>query len=83
MDCYKAVKWKSGSIYESVVPKCKAFQDEWDEGFQEGIQESKKQVEELIKCLIRDNKVGELERVVSDSEYQEKMIKEYGLDQVG
>ena len=49
-------------------------------GVIEGKNEGKEIVNRLILCLIRDGKQEEIEKVVSDSTYQEEMIQYYGLD---
>lgn len=58
---------------------CKAFEDERLEGKQEGIQAGMERINELIRCLIRDKRSDEIERVVSDKAYQNMVIKEYNL----
>ncbi len=79
MGCCRLVKVKPKREWGSVVRKCKAFEDEWEEGFQEGFQKGSKLIGELIRCMIRDNRADELGRIVSDSEYQEMVLREYGL----
>ena len=54
---------------------CKAFEDEREEGRQAGID----CINELIKCLIRDKRSDEIERVVSDKAYQGMVMMEYNL----
>lgn len=59
---------------------CKAWNDHKMSGVIEGKNEGKEIVNRLILCLIRDGKQEEIEKVVSDSTYQEEMIQYYGLD---
>ena len=58
---------------------CKAFDDEREEGREEGVQIGTERVNKLIRYLIRDKRSDEIERVVSDMAYQGVMLREYGL----
>ena len=65
---------------EGKMNMCKAWNDHKMSGVIEGKNEGKEIVNRLILCLIRDGKQEEIEKVVSDSTYQEEMIQYYGLD---
>lgn len=54
---------------------CKAFEDEREEGRQKGME----CINELIRCLIRDKRSDEIERVVTDKDYQGMVLREYHL----
>ena len=53
------------------------------EGIREGIKEGRIQgqqrINNLFSRLVQDNRMKDLERSVQDPQYQEKLLKEYGL----
>ena len=51
-----------------------------ERGRSEGEQIGKEQVNKLIKYLLEQGRNEELEKVVSDSEYQAKLLEELGLN---
>ncbi len=61
----------------------KAFEDEREEGRNEGIQlgrsEGRDIVNRLIQCLIKDGRGEEILTVVSNEAYQGRVLQEYGL----
>ena len=54
-------------------------QEAYAEGRNEGEQIGKEQINKLIKYLLEQERNEDLEKAVSDSEYQEKLLKELGL----
>lgn len=44
-----------------------------------GMEKGMARVNELIKCLLRDGRNGEIETVVSDEAYQKRLFGEYGI----
>lgn len=58
---------------------CKAFEDEREEGRVEGREEGRLRVNTLLRYLIRDNRMDELKRAVTDMSYQEQLFLEYDL----
>lgn len=54
-------------------------QEAYAEGRNEGEQIGKEQINKLIKYLLEQERNEDLEKAVSDSEYQEKFLKELGL----
>ena len=54
-------------------------QEAYAEGRSEGEQIGKEQINKLIKYLLEQGRNEDLEKAVSDSEYQEKLLKELGL----
>lgn len=54
---------------------CKAFEDEREEGRQE----ERVRVNTLFQYMIRDDRIDDLKRAVTDMLYQEGLLREYGL----
>ncbi len=50
-----------------------------EEGRQEGRQEGKELVNRLNELLLNDGRLDDLRRAVKDPEYQEQLMKEYGI----
>lgn len=50
-----------------------------ERGMAQGMAQGMERVNELIKCLIRAGRSTEIERAVSDKEYQNHLLCEYGL----
>lgn len=52
-----------------------------EEGRTEGRIEGRDMINQLILCLIHDGRNEDIEKAVSNPEYQNKLIRHYGLDQ--
>lgn len=50
------------------------------EGIQEGMREERDKMNALITGMLRDGRIEELQRSVSDREFQEQLLREYGVD---
>lgn len=50
------------------------------EGLAEGRQEGRQDMNQLIKILIRENRLDDLEKSANDLEYQKKLMKEFGIE---
>ena len=49
------------------------------EGIKEGRIQGQQRINNLFSRLVQDNRMKDLERSVQDPQYQEKLLKEYGL----
>lgn len=49
------------------------------EGLLTGRQEGKEEMSRLITAMVADGRIEELERSAKDSEFREKMLREYHL----
>lgn len=47
---------------------------------QEGRQEGRQNVNQLNKILIAEKRFADLEKSANDSEYQEQLMKEFGIE---
>jgi len=58
-------------------------QESWEDGRAEGLAEGKAKerndVNELIQCLLRDNRIEDLKRSTTDTEFQNSLMAEYGI----
>ena len=54
-------------------------QESWEDGKAEGKAEGRNDVNELIQCLLRDNRIDDLKRSTTDTEYQNSLMAEYGI----
>ena len=50
-----------------------------EEGIKEGIKEGIRCANELMQQLLKDGRIDDIERVISDTEYQEQLLEEYGI----
>lgn len=50
-----------------------------EEGKAEGKVEGRNEINELNACLIRDNRMEDLARAVTDSQFQQQLLEEYGI----
>ena len=50
-------------------------QESWEDGKTEG----RNDVNELNQCLLRDNRIDDLKRSTTDTEYQNSLMAEYGI----
>ena len=48
-------------------------------GKKEGKTEATRQINQLIRLLLQDNRISDLEKAASDLEFQKKLLAEYGL----
>ena len=70
------------------INMCTAFQQMRMEGVREGIIEGERRgrnfgeekLTRLIQLLFHDNRIDDLQRASFDTEYREKLYKEYGLE---
>ena len=49
------------------------------EGFQKGVRQGEEKLGRLIQLLIRNSRSDEIDRAVSDRQYQEALYQEFGL----
>lgn len=49
------------------------------EGKVEGKAEDREEINELNRCLLRDNRLDDLERSTTDIEFQNSLLAEYGI----
>ena len=49
------------------------------EGFQKGLRQGEEKLGRLIQLLIRNSRSDEIDRAVSDRQYQEALYREFGL----
>ncbi len=49
------------------------------EGLNEGISQGQQLVNQLNKRLLSDNRLDDLHHAITDSAYQEQLMKEYGI----
>ena len=54
-------------------------QESWEDGRAEGKAEERNDVNELNQCLLRDNRIDDLKRSTTDTEYQNSLMAEYGI----
>lgn len=58
---------------------CKILEEERKEGIKEGIKEGSERINELNRRLLRDGRERDILKSLEDSEYQNKLLEEYGL----
>ncbi|MDO4321950.1 MAG: Rpn family recombination-promoting nuclease/putative transposase [Lachnospiraceae bacterium] len=65
------------------------YMQEWEERYydrmeaqEEGQKKGKEQINELNRRLLAENRIEDLKRTVLDTEYQRKLLEEYGLIEV-
>lgn len=58
---------------------CKILEEERKEGIKEGIKEGSERINELNRRLLRDRRESDILKSLEDSEYQNKLLEEYGL----
>ena len=51
----------------------------WKEGQKYGEKKERDKINELIRMLIKDNRLADLEQAAGDEEYQKKLLAEYGI----
>ena len=49
-------------------------------GFEKGVEQERQRVNRLHAALIKDNRTAELFQATQDSELQEKLMEEYGIE---
>ena len=49
------------------------------EGFQKGLRQGEEKLGRLIQLLIRNSRSDEIDRAVTDRQYQEALYREFGL----
>ena len=54
-------------------------QESWEDGRAEGKAEERNDVNELNQCLLRDNRIDDLKRSTTYTEYQNSLMAEYGI----
>ena len=64
--------------YRTVL-KQESWEDGRSEGLAEGKAEERNDVNELNQCLLRDNRIDDLKRSTTDTEYQNSLMAEYGI----
>ena len=62
------------------------YMQEWEERYydkleaqEEGRKEEKERINELNRRLLKDDRLEDLKRTILDTEFQQKMLEEYGL----
>ena len=56
---------------------CRAITEMIEDGRQDGIKEGRQSINLLIQSLIKDGRSNEIEKAVTDGEYQKKLLEEY------
>ncbi len=70
---------KEGKVNMCVALK-EMLKDEREEGLKEGIKEGQNKINELVKHLILDGRDGDVLRAVSEEEYRNRLLADYGLE---
>lgn len=55
------------------------FSDGEKRGREEGIAESQRKMDSLVKALLTANRVDDCLKATEDEEYQKKLMKEFGI----
>lgn len=50
-----------------------------EQGIERGVEQERQRVNRLHAALIKDNRTAELFQATQDPEFQEKLMKEYGI----
>lgn len=76
MRCYEAIEDARRNMVSSM-------RYNWEKGKEEGIEQGKtvgeKRLASLMKLLLEEKRMEELEQVVNDNVFREKLYKEYSL----
>lgn len=64
---------------ERIIEKAEAREEGLREGLQEGLREGRDSVNRLIQLLLENGREGEIKRVVEDTDYQEKLFREFHI----
>lgn len=58
---------------------CQALEDIYIEGVEEGISQGEDKMGRLIKLLFMNSRVNEVDKVVNDKEYRQKLYEEFQI----
>jgi len=58
---------------------CKAIQDMYNDAKQEGLEQGLDKMAQLVAILIKDNKLADIEKASTDSDYRDSLFAEYNL----
>ncbi|MBO5371606.1 MAG: 3-isopropylmalate dehydrogenase [Lachnospiraceae bacterium] len=74
------IKIKQEAMKEGMQQGMKeGMQQGMQQGMEEGIQQGTNRVNQLINSLIKASRMDEIEKVVTDNNYQQKLFEEFGL----
>ena len=65
-------------LYHKMVRK-EGYEEGYEEGHDNGDTQRQKKIGTLCECLVKDNRQKEVIRAMTDFEFQEQLMKEYGI----